>query len=38
MLTIAPYGSWQSPITIDLVVAGAIGLGQIALDLSLIHI
>ena len=32
MLTIAPYGSWQSPITIDFVVAGAIGLGQIALD------
>ncbi|MEE3246813.1 MAG: S9 family peptidase, partial [Chloroflexota bacterium] len=32
MFTIAPYGSWQSPITIDFVVAGAIGLGQIALD------
>jgi dipeptidyl aminopeptidase/acylaminoacyl peptidase len=28
----APYGSWQSPITSDLIVSGAIGLGQIALD------
>ncbi|MDA0263155.1 MAG: S9 family peptidase [Chloroflexi bacterium] len=28
----APYGSWQSPITTDLIVAGSIGLGQIALD------
>ena len=32
MPTIAPYGSWQSPITTDLIVSGAIGLGQIALD------
>jgi hypothetical protein len=29
---IAPYGSWKSPITSDLIVAGTIGLGQIALD------
>ena len=28
----APYGSWKSPITSDLVVSGAVGLGQIALD------
>ena len=27
-----PYGSWKSPITTDLIVAGAVGLGQIALD------
>ncbi|MGE0821522.1 MAG: prolyl oligopeptidase family serine peptidase [Candidatus Binatia bacterium] len=29
---VAPYGSWKSPITSDLIVAGAIGLGQIVLD------
>jgi dipeptidyl aminopeptidase/acylaminoacyl peptidase len=29
---IAPYGSWKSPITSDLIVAGTIGLGQIKLD------
>ena len=29
---LAPYGSWRSPITSELVVAGAIGLGHIALD------
>ena len=28
----APYGSWKSPITTDLIIAGAVGLGQIALD------
>ncbi|HEY9675347.1 MAG TPA: S9 family peptidase [Waterburya sp.] len=28
----APYGSWKSPITADLIVAGTIGLGQIAVD------
>ncbi len=28
----APYGSWKSPITSDLVVSETIGLGQIALD------
>src|SRR5260370_22323348 len=30
--TKAPYGSWKSPITSDLIVAGTIGLGDIALD------
>jgi dipeptidyl aminopeptidase/acylaminoacyl peptidase len=29
---VAPYGSWKSPITSDLIVAAAIKLGQIALD------
>ena len=29
---VAPHGSWKSPITADLIVAGSIGLGQIALD------
>src|SRR5437868_14323663 len=29
---IAPYGSWKSPITSDLIVAGTIGLSEIALD------
>lgn len=29
---IAPYGSWKSPITSELIVRGSIGLGQIALD------
>ncbi|MFO7662043.1 MAG: prolyl oligopeptidase family serine peptidase [Chloroflexota bacterium] len=29
---IAPYGTWQSPITADLILAGSVGLGQIALD------
>lgn len=28
----SPYGSWKSPITSDLIVAGSIGLGQIKLD------
>jgi dipeptidyl aminopeptidase/acylaminoacyl peptidase len=32
MPTTAPYGSWQSPITADLIVSGSIGLGQVALD------
>ena len=32
MTTTAPYGSWKSPITTDLIVSGAVGLGQIALD------
>ena len=32
MPTIAPYGSWKSPITTDLIVSGSIGLGQVALD------
>ncbi len=29
---IAPYGSWKSPITSDLIVAGTVGLGQVRLD------
>ena len=32
MATTAPYGSWKSPISTDLIVSGAVGLGQIALD------
>lgn len=28
----APYGSWKSPITTDLILSGAIGLGQVVLD------
>ncbi|MBI3958393.1 MAG: prolyl oligopeptidase family serine peptidase, partial [Chloroflexi bacterium] len=30
--TIAPYGTWESPITADLIVAETIGLGQIVRD------
>jgi hypothetical protein len=29
---VAPYGSWKSPITADLIVTATVGLGQIALD------
>jgi len=29
---VAPYGSWKSPITSDLIVAETVGLGQIVLD------
>jgi dienelactone hydrolase len=29
---LTPYGSWKSPITSDLIVAGTIGLGEIRLD------
>jgi len=29
---IAKYGSWKSPITSDLIVAGTIGLGEITFD------
>ncbi|MDT4967426.1 MAG: hypothetical protein QOJ64_2163, partial [Acidobacteriota bacterium] len=32
MVKVAPYGSWKSPISSDLIVAGSIGVGQIALD------
>ena len=32
MPALAPYGSWKSPITADLIVSGAVGLGQIALE------
>ena len=28
----APYGSWKSPITSDLIVKGSIGLGQVKID------
>lgn len=30
--TISPYGSWNSPITADLLLGGSVGLGQIARD------
>ena len=30
--SVAPYGSWKSPITSDLIVAGSIRLGEIRLD------
>ena len=29
---VAPYGSWQSPITADLIVSGTVGLGSLAWD------
>ena len=29
---VAPYGSWKSPITSELIVSATIGLGQVALD------
>jgi dipeptidyl aminopeptidase/acylaminoacyl peptidase len=29
---VAPYGSWRSPITADLIVAETVGLGQVSLD------
>ncbi len=32
MTTIAPYGSWKSPITSDLIASGTIRLEQVALD------
>jgi dipeptidyl aminopeptidase/acylaminoacyl peptidase len=32
LLTVAPYGSWKSPITADLIVQGTIGLGGVLLD------
>ncbi|MCA1564265.1 MAG: S9 family peptidase [Acidobacteria bacterium] len=31
-IKIAPYGSWKSPITADLIVQGAVGLGMIKTD------
>ena len=31
-LKIAPYGSWKSPITSDLIVKESIGLGQVRID------
>ncbi|MFN2514095.1 MAG: S9 family peptidase, partial [Pyrinomonadaceae bacterium] len=33
----APYGSWKSPITADLIVAGSIGLSQPLIDGSNIY-
>jgi dipeptidyl aminopeptidase/acylaminoacyl peptidase len=30
--TISPFGSWQSPITADLLLGGSVGLGQLVLD------
>ena len=30
--TVAPYGTWRSPITADLITQGNVGLGQVALD------
>ncbi len=30
--SIAPYGSWKSPISSDLIVAGSIGLGELTVD------
>ena len=32
MPAVAPYGSWKSPITTALIVSGAVGLGQVALQ------
>ena len=32
----APYGTWKSPITADLIVAGSVGLGQVSLDRSIL--
>ena len=32
MTQIAPLGSWKSPITTDLIVAGTIGLSSITID------
>lgn len=29
---VAPYGSWKSPITSDLIISGTIGLGDVALE------
>ena len=31
-INIAPYGSWKSPITADLIVQGAVGLGMVKTD------
>ncbi|HEX5736139.1 MAG TPA: S9 family peptidase [Blastocatellia bacterium] len=29
---VAPYGSWRSPVTSDLIISGAVGLGELAFD------
>lgn len=36
-MTVSPFGTWQSPITSDLIVAGTIGLGQIKLERDTIY-
>ena len=36
-MTVASHGAWKSPISSDLIVAGAVGLGQIKLDRSTIY-
>ncbi len=35
--TVAPYGSWKSPITADLIVAGTVGLSNILADGDVIY-
>ncbi|NJN86917.1 MAG: S9 family peptidase [Leptolyngbyaceae cyanobacterium SL_7_1] len=35
--TLAPYGSWKSPITADMIVAGTIRLGEVRLDAGTIY-
>jgi dipeptidyl aminopeptidase/acylaminoacyl peptidase len=34
---IAPYGTWKSPISSDWIVAGTIGLGQLAIDAGQVY-
>ena len=35
--TIAPYGSWDSPLTAELVAAGRISLGEIEVDAETVY-